>query len=73
MLTRLLCTCRMMYWTDLGLEAKIERAYMSGRGRQTLVNTGLYWPNGIFLDLTSSRIYWVDAYHDTVLDNCMSN
>ena len=53
--------CRMMYWTDWGSEAKIERSYMSGRGRQTVVTTGLVWPNGIFLDFGSNRIYWVDV------------
>ena len=39
---------------------------MSGAGRQTIVSTGLYWPNGIFLDFTSGRVYWVDAYFDKV-------
>ena len=73
MMTSLLYVRRMMYWTDWGVEAKIERSYMSGRGRQTVVNTGLYWPNGIFLDFTSGRIYWIDAYYDKVLGFCMSH
>ena len=57
---------RMMYWTDWGAQAKIERADMSGGARQTLVNKNLGWPNGITLDHQTQKLYWVDAYYDRV-------
>jgi hypothetical protein len=56
----------MMYWTDWGSQPKIERAFMNGKERQTLVAKRLQWPNGIFLDFASRRIYWVDAYYKTI-------
>ena len=52
---------RMMYWTDWGYHAKIERAEMSGQQRVVLVNSSLSWPNGLTLDQERNRLYWVDA------------
>jgi low density lipoprotein receptor-related protein 5/6 len=51
-----------MYWTDWGATPKVERAYMSGRARETLAETGHNtWPNGLALDLIGKRLYWADA------------
>ena len=55
---------RIMYWTDWGYHAKIERADMSGQQRVVLVNTSLSWPNGLTLDQERNRLYWVDASYD---------
>ena len=52
---------RIMYWTDWGYHAKIERADMSGQQRVVLVNASLSWPNGLTLDQERNRLYWVDA------------
>lgn len=59
------CCCRLMFWTDWGSNAKIERANMDGSERVTLVNTSLTWPNGITIDYEMERIYWVDADNST--------
>lgn len=53
-----------MYWTDWGSDARIERAGMDGSNRQILHRTNLLWPNGITLDYSQQRVYWIDAAHD---------
>lgn len=55
-----------MYWTDWGVQPRIERAYMSGAVRQVVVRDNLGWPNGLALDVKNSKMYWVDAKLDNV-------
>ena len=55
-----------MYWSDWGEEARIERAGMDGSNRTVLHNTGLVWPNGITIDYTNQKLYWIDANLDTL-------
>ena len=57
-------SCRLMYWSDWGIEHKIEVANMDGNGRRLLVSTGLYWPNGLTLDHMNNWLYWVDAKYN---------
>ena len=41
---------------------KIERMGMDGVGRQVVVsNKDVTWPNGLTIDYTSDRIFWVDG------------
>lgn len=55
-----------MYWTDWGTIPKIERAYLNGQSRSTIVSSSLGWPNDISLDHSTQKIYWVDAKTDTI-------
>lgn len=54
-----------MFWTDWENRApRIERASMSGANRSIIVNiTQLEggWPNGLTIDYSEKRIYWIDA------------
>lgn len=50
---------RWMFWTDWGIEPKIERAGMDGTHRQVIVSFEVRWPNGLTLDLVRKRVYWV--------------
>lgn len=54
----------LVFWTDWGEKAKIERASMDGdpSERKVIVRTDdLGWPNGIAIDLEESRVYYSDA------------
>ena len=50
-----------MYWTDWGSNAKIERATLAGNARTAILDTELYWPNGLTIDFDEDMMYWVDA------------
>ena len=55
-----------MYWCEVGTQRKIEVANMDGNRRQMLVRRGLYYPNGLTLDDTKNRLYWVDSWFHTL-------
>lgn len=56
-----------MYWTDWGNGVNaILRARMDGSFVSRIVQAGVMWPNGISLDRDANRLYWVDAWHDTL-------
>jgi hypothetical protein len=51
-----------IFWTDWGTEARIERAGMDGSFRKAIISgDSIKWPNGLALDLLEQRIYWADA------------
>lgn len=56
----------LMFWTDWGAIAKIERAYLDGTNRKVLVTMGLGFPNALCIDYTAERLYWVDAKLDKI-------
>ncbi len=55
-----------MYWCEVGSKRKIEVANMDGDKRRLLVRRGLYYPNGLTLDDTNNRLYWVDSFFYTL-------
>ena len=52
-----------MFWTDWGEIPKIERSGMNGdpETRKVIVNTNIFWPNGLTIDYESELIYWIDG------------
>jgi len=55
-----------MYWTDWGVEAKIESAALDGTDRKVVVDSSLVWPNGLAIDRLEHRLYWADAELDRI-------
>lgn len=49
-----------MFWISSGLTSRIERAALSGRNKQTLVSSFLFQSNGITIDFSANRLYWVN-------------
>ena len=58
--------CRRIYWTDWGVEAKIESAALDGTDRTVVINSSLVWPNGLAIDRVERRLYWADAELDWI-------
>uniref|UniRef100_A0ABM0H074 Prolow-density lipoprotein receptor-related protein 1-like n=1 Tax=Saccoglossus kowalevskii TaxID=10224 RepID=A0ABM0H074_SACKO len=50
----------LMYWTDWGMNPKIESSYLDGSHRIVLVSDRLIWPTGLAIDLFNERLYWAD-------------
>ncbi|XP_077865949.1 low-density lipoprotein receptor-related protein 1-like, partial [Saccoglossus kowalevskii] len=63
-----------LYWAnwaenvDDEYPAKIERAQMDGGDRLTFVSsaTNILWPNGLSIDKRGMRLYWCDAFFDSI-------
>ena len=47
---------RYMFWSDHGVEPKIERAYMDGTHRNVIYRGGR--ANGLTIDYLERRLYW---------------
>lgn len=55
-----------MYWTDWGEIPKIERAGMDGTHRAVIIDSEIYWPNGLTLDYSQQKLYWADAKYNFI-------
>lgn len=55
-----------MFWSDLGLNAKIESARMDGSSRHVLVETDILYPTGLAIDYPARRFYWADPKTGTI-------
>jgi len=49
-----------MFWSDIGLSARIETARMDGSSRRILVETDVLYPTGLALDYAARRLFWAD-------------
>lgn len=59
-------SARWLFWTDWGENPRIERIGMDGSNRSIIINTKIYWPNGLTLDTTTNRIYFADSKLDFI-------
>ena len=57
---------RILFWTDWGENPRIERMGMDGTERRTIINTKIYWPNGLTIDIPTKRIYFADSKLDYI-------
>lgn len=51
----------LMFWSDWGPTPMIERAGMDGSDRQAIVLRDLQFPNGLAIDQSKNRLYFVDG------------
>ncbi|KAI7789745.1 putative low-density lipoprotein receptor-related protein 2 [Triplophysa rosa] len=50
----------MMFWSEIGGRAQIERSSMDGSERKVVISHGLSWPVSITVDILTDRLYWTD-------------
>ncbi len=56
-----------MYWTNWNDQsASIQSAYLSGYGVKSIVTTDIQTPNGLAIDHTAKKLYWLDARLDKI-------
>ena len=55
-----------MFWTDSGIEGKIEVSDLLGQHRRTVVSEDIEHPKGIAIDFNDQRLYWADSKKDTI-------
>uniref|UniRef100_A0A3Q2ZLM4 EGF-like domain-containing protein n=1 Tax=Hippocampus comes TaxID=109280 RepID=A0A3Q2ZLM4_HIPCM len=56
----------MMFFTDYGNVAKVERCNMDGTNRTRLVDYKIEQPTAVALDVVKRLVYWADAYLDYI-------
>uniref|UniRef100_A0A6Q2Z9X6 EGF-like domain-containing protein n=1 Tax=Esox lucius TaxID=8010 RepID=A0A6Q2Z9X6_ESOLU len=56
----------MLFFTDYGNIAKVERCNMDGTNRTRIVDYDTEQPTAIALDLVKKLVYWADAYLDYI-------
>ena len=58
----------MLFWSDWGSEPKIEKSQMDGSNREAIVQgDDMGWPNGLTIDFSNSKLYWIDARQDHMM------
>ncbi|XP_067667258.1 pro-epidermal growth factor-like isoform X3 [Haliotis asinina] len=53
---------RKLYWSDIGVDPKLEMADYDGDDRETLERSSLIWPTSLALDKTGDNLFWVDEH-----------
>ncbi|KAM9364417.1 LOW QUALITY PROTEIN: low-density lipoprotein receptor-related protein 1B-like [Pholidichthys leucotaenia] len=56
----------MLFFTDYGSVAKVERCNMDGTNRTRLVDYRIEQPTAVALDVIKKLVYWADAYLDYI-------
>ena len=51
-----------LYWTDCGIDPKIERSRLDGSNRQIVLNTTIRNPYGLAIDYDTNMLYWCDQH-----------
>uniref|UniRef100_A0A8D2ZZH8 EGF-like domain-containing protein n=1 Tax=Scophthalmus maximus TaxID=52904 RepID=A0A8D2ZZH8_SCOMX len=56
----------MLFFTDYGSVAKVERCNMDGTNRTRLVDYNIEQPTAVAVDVVKKLVYWADAYLDYI-------
>lgn len=60
----------LLFWSDWDKnDPRLERCSMAGEYRRTIMQVDQVqgaWPNGLTLDYTLKRVYWIDARSDSI-------
>ena len=57
---------RLMFWTDIGNNSKVEKSTLDGTQRVAIVTSNLWMPAGIGLDRRNKIVYWADFLTDAI-------
>ncbi|UYV70469.1 hypothetical protein LAZ67_7003146 [Cordylochernes scorpioides] len=57
---------RVLFWTDWGENPRIESVGLDGSMRRTIIDSKIYWPNGLTLDIPNRRVYFADSKLDYI-------
>ncbi|CAG0878905.1 unnamed protein product [Cyprideis torosa] len=60
---------RFLFWTDWGEHPRIERIALDGSNRKTIIDTKIFWPNGLTLDISTKKVFFADSKLDYI-DYC---
>ena len=55
-----------LYWVDDGQVAKLERSFLDGSSRSTLVKDGIVSPRALTIDFSTHDVYWIDSVLDSI-------
>uniref|UniRef100_A0A0N4ZV61 EGF-like domain-containing protein n=1 Tax=Parastrongyloides trichosuri TaxID=131310 RepID=A0A0N4ZV61_PARTI len=55
-----------LFGTDWSSNAFIASANMDGSDFKKIVTDGIVWPNALTIDIYANKIYWADAFLDTI-------
>lgn len=55
-----------LFWSDISSSSRIERTDMTGQNRVILINFSLVRPNGLTVDSSLERLYFVDGGNDNI-------
>ena len=55
-------THRYLFWADWNRDSpKIERSYMDGSDRRTIIRNDIALPNGLYVEPRTQQLCWADA------------
>ncbi|XP_006869399.1 PREDICTED: pro-epidermal growth factor, partial [Chrysochloris asiatica] len=52
---------KILFWTDMGINPRIESSSLQGSYRRVIASSDLVWPSGITIDYLADKLYWCDA------------
>ncbi|XP_061171396.1 low-density lipoprotein receptor-related protein 2-like [Saccostrea echinata] len=57
---------RLLFWTDIGTQPKIERSSTDGSNRKILIWSGIIKPVSVTVDIHNNLLYFTDSARETV-------